>query len=105
MNTKRIVRVSFVALILAVVPIVSYVHADVPTAVQYSATTTAFADGGIASSTALCMTNETDPATVLQFSTSDLSSILIDPSLGVLTSVESPVIVHTGSGTLVRGDF
>jgi len=104
MNKKRIVRVLFGALILAVVPIVSYVHADVPTAVQYSATTTAFADGGVSSSTALCMTNETDPATVLQFNTGDISTMLIDPSLGVVNSVNSPVTVNS-SGTLVPGDF
>jgi len=103
MKTKRIVKVLFLTLILSVIPIATYVHADVPTAVQYSATSPAFADGAVASSTALCMTNETSPVTVLTFDNGDLSTILIDPSLGALTSVDSPVTVH--SSTLVPGDF
>jgi len=95
--------VLFVALILAVVPIVTFVRADVPTAVQYSATTQSFADGAVASSTAFCMTNETAPSTVLTFDNGDLSSMLIDTTLGVLSSVDSPVVVHSAS--LVPGDF
>src|SRR5437868_531382 len=103
MKSKRIFKVLFLTLILSVVPIVTFVRADVPTTVQYSATTSAFADGGVASATALCMTNETPPSTVIQFDNGDLSTMLVDPSLGALSSVDSPVTVH--SSALVPGDF
>jgi len=103
MKRKRIFKVLFVALILSVIPVATFVHADVPTAVQYSATTSSFADGGVVSATAFCMANETNPSTVLTFDNGDISAILIDTSLGVLSSVDSPVTVHSSS--LVPGDF
>ena len=103
MNRKLVFKVLFFALILSVIPVATFVHADVPTTVQYNATPSAFADGGVASTTSICMTNETPPSTTVQFDNGDLSSMLVDSSLGVLSSVDSPVLVK--SSTLVPGDF
>jgi hypothetical protein len=102
MKSKKTLKALLVASILSVIPIVSFVHADVPTTVQYSSTTTSFALGST-STTALCMTNETDPASAPSFNTGDVSAILIDPAIGVVTSVDTPVTVKSAS--LVPGDF
>ena len=102
MNKKRIAKVLFLVVFLAVLPIETFVHADVPTNVQYSANPSLFGEG-VSSSTFICMTNETDPAMAVSFNTGDLSTIVLDPSVGTVTSINTPITVH--SSTLLASDF
>ena len=88
------------ALVLAAVSFGPSAHADTPTALNFSATPSAFALGA-SSTTLVCMAQETNPPG--SFNTGDVSSIIFDGSLGSVTSVDTPIVVH--SSTLTPADF
>jgi len=100
MKRTSIAAALLFALVIGMVAFGPAVHADVPTALNFSATPSAFAIG-TSSATLVCMAQETNPPG--SFNTGDVSSFVFDPSLGSVTSVDLPVIVN--SATLSASDF
>ena len=88
------------SLLIVSILFASAASADVPTVLAYSITPAAFSLGqsGI---TRVCMAQQSAP--LPSFNQNDETNIVFDPSLGNVTSVDSPVIVK--SATLTPADF
>jgi len=101
-NLKRNYLTSLVifSLLVAALLFTTGVSADVPTNLNYSVTPAAFALGQPAT-TRVCMAQQQAP--LPSFNQNDEINIVFDPSLGNVTSVDSPAIVK--SATLAPADF
>lgn len=100
MKRTSIVATLLLGLVLAAVWLGPSVHADTPTVLNYTTTPSAFALG-TSSTTFVCMAQATSPPG--SFNPGDVSNIVFDPTLGVVTSVDLPITVN--SATLAASDF
>jgi hypothetical protein len=89
-----------IALMLSVVVFTTAVSADTPTELAFSVSPSSFPLGQPAT-TRVCMAQQN--VSLPSFDQNDVSSIIFDPSMGDVTSVDSPVIVK--SATLLPSDF
>lgn len=100
MKRMSIVATLLLGLVMATVWLGPTAQADVPTALNYTTTPSAFALG-TSSTTFVCMAQATSPPG--SFDPGDVSNIVFDPTLGNVTSVDLPLTVN--SATLSAADF